>query len=126
MKFRFYLLIIPTAILAILKKCLVWVESLGTDVNKKADIRIWLAIAGIIIVFKLALDVPTLVDKGKTFDILAYGGVMSILVTLSLTLFGISKSSLDSNNDTEGTDTSITDDIQTSVKDIVSKFTQKN
>lgn len=76
------------------------VEDTITDVNKKVDVRVLGGIAGLYVIYKLALDASILIADNKAFDLIGYGVLISILISLVLALFGISKSSLEASNDT--------------------------
>jgi hypothetical protein len=85
---------------ALVKKAVVWSEDAITDAKGKLDVRVILGIVGSLVVFYLALQVPSIIVKGAAFDLIAYGVVISLLIGFVLALFGISKDALDPKNDT--------------------------
>ena len=84
---------------AFVKKAVVWIEDAITDTKGKLEIRVILGIVGSFVVFSLSLQIPAIVLTGKTFDLIAYGVVVSLLIGFVLALFGISKDALDPKND---------------------------
>lgn len=105
------------------EKAVSFAEDLMTDVNKKADVRSCLGIADSVVIFELALKVPNLIGSGKTFDIVAYSAVISLLIGFALALFGISKSSLDAGNDKSPPGEGLMKTIHTAVSQVTSRFT---
>lgn len=100
---------------ALVKKVVVWLEDAITDTKGKLDVRVILGIAGSLVIFFLALSVPGIILKGKAFDLIAYGVVISLLIGFVLALFGISKDALDPKSDS-----SPVGSIVTEIKDAVS------
>lgn len=104
-------------------KAVAFFEDILTDINKKADVRVWLGIVGTLVIYKLALEVPKIILAGRVFDLVAYGVVISILSGFVLALFGIAKSSLEASGDKSGPGEGIVSEIGGAITDAVGKIT---